>query len=824
MADDSYQENSAAIPAQPEEGSLKSPNRRLTSVEKARSLWQTLQQADWQAAQDRALLLDQFTGALPFRPEDLQEAGRPDQYNINFGLGAAQIRQHITSYHDLDTSVAVMARPTMERWVYDKYNNDDASMFADKLAQAFDNINHNDWDDEFFENMRLVSNMNFFGMGISYFVDDIDWRWRAGGLDEWKFPRKQRLSFGTFEYCAGQRYYSADDLIAFLGKSEENAAQRGWNIDAVKAAMEIMCTEEQYRYNFEAWIKMIKDNDLFYRQSDVQTTPVIRMLVREFDGTYTLLIFTENALPHDDDFLYEGFSEFKCASDALTIFPLEPGLGDIYSVRGYAYQLYETDLARNRFLSILIDNAQNASGNMFKAMTQEAMDDFAVVRIGNTTVLPPDFEFQQMPLPDFAQSILPIVGVLAQIGQQSTGSYEGSGGSGDTSSGDQRKTAEQIKLEATKGAEVSSAERTNYYKGKELVFNAQWKRMIDKRVSLETPGGPQVIKMKKWLMEEGVPDEVITKGVMRWVPVRSMGNGSPDVEAIKTSQLLQLSGRFDANGQNIALRQATATTLGTWDGVDAYVPLLAQPRKTVESDIAIHETIFLSECTPVPPPNPSQPPIVHLTEHIKGLDALTPNVTQAADSAPLDVANKAVTGYQLLITHCTGHMQIAGQLQPPPPELKGFAQVLAAAGNTFKQLYSVLEKRLQGMQIEQQKQQQAQQKAQFEAAVQQAAGKTNGQGQPDDGVARAQDRAYQRQIMAEVELAKANNQIKIAQDKAANDMNIARSKAGVLLDNSKIQKVADLQAQDLQNQQILNHQLLSNQADQTQQAQEAQQP
>lgn len=808
MADDNYQENSAAIPAQPDEGSLTSPKRRLTSVSKARALWQTLQQADWQAAQDRALLLDQFSGALPFRPEDLQEAGRPDQYNINFGIGEATIRQHITSYHDLDTSVPVIARPTMDRWVYEDYTNDDASMFSDKLATAFDHLNHQQWPNQFYENMRLAWNFCFNGIGISYFVDDIDWRWRAAGLDEWKFPRKQRLSADTFEYCAGQRYYSAADLIAFVSPSEENAKKRGWNIEAVKAAMQTMCTEEQYRYNFEGWIKMIKDNDLFYRQSDVQTTPTIRMFVREFDSTYTLLIFTENELPTDDDFLYEGPSDFKKASDALTIFPLNPGLGDIYSVRGYAFQLYEADLSRNRFLSTILDNAQNASGNMFKAATQEAMDDFAIVKIGNTTVLPPDFTYEPIPLPNYNQSLIPIVGIIAQIGQSAIGNYEGSGGSGDLSSGDQRKTAEQIRLEATKGAEVSSAERTNYYNAKELVYNAQWRRIVDKRVSALTPGGAEVFEMFKWLRDEGVPQDVILRGVKFWKPVRSMGNGSPDVETIRVNQLLQLSSRFDPNGQNTALREATANVLGSWDGVDAFVPLLAKPRTTVEADIATLETVFLSEANAIPA-KPSQPPIVHLQVHIQGLDALTPMVTKAADQAPIDEANKAVTGYQTLISHCSEHMQIAGTMQPPPPELKAFAQVLGAAGNTFKQLYSVLEKRVQGMQIEQQKAQQEQAQQQFNQAVDEKAQQVAGAQAANDGAQRAQEHAQDRLLMAKVELAKADNQIKIANDKAQNDMAIARAKSGVQLDNSKIAAIAGVQATDLQTQSKLQAQLLN---------------
>ncbi len=808
MAQSETYSETAQIPDQPDKGSLSNPKRRLTSVEKARALWWQLQQADWQASQDRALLLDQFNGALPFRPEDLQEAGRPDQYNINFGLGAATIRQHVTSYHDLDTSVPVMARPELEKWVFEKYPAIDSQSFAEKLAQGFHRLNKNDWTNNFYENMRLAWNFCFFGIGLAYFPDDIDWRWKAGGLDEWKFPRKQRLSSDTFEYCAGLRYYSAADLIAFLGENEDNAKARGWNIDAMKAAMQTMCIEQQYRYNFEGWIKMIKDNDLFYRQSDVQTTPTVRMLVREFDSTYTLLIFTENALPENDDFLYEGYSEFKCASDAITIFPLEPGLGDIYSVRGYAYQLFETDLARNRFFSILMDNAQNASGNVFKAMTQEAMDDFAITKIGNTTVIPPDFEYQQIPMPNFADSLMPIVGVLAQIGQQAIGSYEGSGAPSDISSGDQRKTASQIKLEAVKGAEVDSAERTNYYNGKGLVYNAQWRRILDKRVSAYTPGGKEVMKMFKWLMDEGVPWEVIKTGVSRWQPVRSMGNGSPDVQAIRSQQVLQLAGRSDPNGQNIALRQAFATALGGWDEVDFYAPPLTQPRGTAEADVAILETILLCDGQVVPV-QPYQPPVIHLHEHIKGLDAQTPLVTRAAQQATIEEANKAITGYQYLITHCSQHMQVAATLNPPPPEMKMFAQVLGAAGNTFKQLYSVLEKRVQGQQIEAEKQKAEMVQQQFNQAVDEKVQQENGKNGAGEGIQRAQERAAERTLMAKVELAKANNQIQIANAKAQNDMAIARAKSGVDLDNSKISTMANVQAKDLETQQKLQHELLN---------------
>lgn len=812
MAESENYSATGQIPDQPDKGSLTSPKRRLTSVEKARALWWQLQQADWQASQDRALLLDQFNGALPFRPEDLQEAGRPDQYNINFGLGASTIRQHVTSYHDLDISVPVMARPEMDRWVYTKYTNDDAQMFADKLAQGFHRLNKNDWTNNFYENMRLAWNFCFFGIGLAYFPDDIDWRWKAGGLDEWKFPRKQRLSSDTFEYCAGQRYYSAADLISFLGEGEENAKARGWNIEAMKQAMQMMCTEQQYRYNFEGWIKMIKDNDLFYRQSDVQTVPTIRMLVREFDSTYTLLIFTENALPGNDGFLYEGYSEFKCASDAITIFPLEPGLGDIYSVRGYAYQLFETDLARNRFFSILMDNAQNASGNVFKALTQEAMDDFAITKIGNTTVIPPDFEYQQIPMPNFADSLMPIVGVLAQIGQQAIGSYEGSGAPTDIGGGDQRKTASQIKLEAVKGAEVDSAERTNYYNAKGLVYNAQWRRILDDRVSAKTPGGMQVMRLFKWLMEEGVPDEVIRKGVLRWQPVRSMGNGSPDVESIKAQQLLGLSGRFDPNGQNIALRQAVANVLGSWDGVDAFVPTLANPRSTVEEQLATLESIDLSQALVVPV-LPGQPPVIHVRVHLKALDAMTPVVQKAVfDATPqtLDEVNKYITGYQMTITHIEQHMQIMASMQPPPPDLKTFTTILGAAKNEFKQFYSVLEKKVLGFQEEAQKAQAEMQQQQYNAAVDQKAQEVAAKGGgPQEAAEKAQLKAYEKELYTKVELMKASQQMKIAQAAADQKLAIERNKAGLDVDNKKILTMAELQSNDLKTQQELQHALLN---------------
>ncbi len=673
--------------------------------------------------------------------------------------------------------------------------------------------------------MALEWNFCFHGVGVGYFNDDIDPRWVAGGLEEWKFQRRQKITNQNIDYCFGQRFYTAADLINMMGADEDAAKDRGWNIPQMKQAVQMLWDDPQYQYNLEAWVKALKDNDVFYQSDKVQSVQCVRMLVRELDNTYTLLIFTMNPLQEKDGFLYEGFSEFKKLNDALVLFYLQPGIGDLYSVRGYAYQYFESDLALNRFTSILLDNAQNNSGNTLQAKTYEAMDEMAFNRQGNTTVYSPDYEVVPVVLPDYSKSLLPIIQFVQGIGDEAAGSFIGSNGIG-AGEGDQRKTAEQLKMESLSSGELSDAERTNFYNSLRFLYNAQWRRIVDDRVSLNTPFGPEIIQFLKDMKEAGVPDRVVHEGISYWQPMRAINRGSPITGMVNSQALVGLSGRFDPEGQNEATRIATAQILGGWQDVDMFIPPVNQPRASQDQTNAVYENILLFGHNAVPV-LPGQNDRIHAAVHLQALDQGADAVKESVDGDPIPEAVKSMESYGLAIDHTQAHMQRLSTMNPQPPEVKAFGTILGAAKNAFKQYSAVVRKRVEGEQIQQQKMAQQQQKAQFDAAVQEQAAKQGGQDPANDPghqaylagmdsqtkMMQAQHDMQIRDMQAKARtqsdiqsrLAVAQTDQQIAFAKARNDISLAQAKAGITNQGKRLTTAADLEAKDLKTSQDLRH-------------------
>ncbi len=92
------------------------------------------------------------------------------------------------------------------------------------------------------------------GVGICYFEDEVDWRWRVAGLSEFRIPRGTRASEWEIECATVDREYQAHQLYKFI-QDPDVAKDLGWNVKMVKEALLRACRESTYQEAGE-WEKL----------------------------------------------------------------------------------------------------------------------------------------------------------------------------------------------------------------------------------------------------------------------------------------------------------------------------------------------------------------------------------------------------------------------------------------------------------------------------------------------------------------------------------------------------------------------------------------
>ena len=253
----------------------KAPKLRVSSVDSARSIYKAIKDSDQGSSKNRALVDAMFNGAPPFNAQDLIEMGQGERTNLDFGEAASLKEQALSGYYDLTSSVDVLARISID------YGSPEQRVEWERiLAEEFHHT-LKEWQEFEFNHQILADQFVSHGVGVCYFEDEVDWRWRVAGLSEFRIPRGTRASEWEIEVATVDREYQAHQLYKYI-EDPDVAKDLGWNVKMVKQALLRACRESTYQEAGE-WEKLeveLKNNDLLYGNSRGKKVHVVHMWVR----------------------------------------------------------------------------------------------------------------------------------------------------------------------------------------------------------------------------------------------------------------------------------------------------------------------------------------------------------------------------------------------------------------------------------------------------------------------------------------------------------------------------------------------------------------
>lgn len=678
-----------------DEESPKPPQRRIKDAASAHALYRDARQADKENAYNRKVVDEMVGGEPPYDEEELTLLGHKDAVNLNFLEGAALIEAALSSYNDLTSSVDVLWNC---RTSYgDKTQRAEWSQI---ISEEWTRINK-EWSRFEFNVQSLSDKFVKHGVGITYFDNDIDWRWKVSGLGDFHLPRGSEACEEELDYAIATRSYTVSRLYKFI-EDPESAKANGWNAEMVKEAIwnayknDGGITSSPSATDWEEFQVALKNNDLFMGYSKAQRVKVNHLYVREFSGKYSHYILDEAG--QLKDFMFKREDRFKEIGDCFVIFTYGIGNGYYHGIRGLGYKIFPQIQVSNRLQCRMVEGGMLGSSLLIQPSSAEDLENLNLVYYGPYAVLPPNMKMIERTVPNFAQNVLPIISTLSRQIQNNTGSYASRA---ITPEGGTERTKFEVQAQLQQESTLSTAAMNLFYLPWKRLGQASFRRAQSREYQQDDPGGREVFEFRRRCMEREVPMEAIYK-VDSVEPVRAIGYGSPGNRLLALNEITEMSPSFDPVGRRNALRDRVAVRVG-YEQAERYVPKIeGSQRPPIDAKIAELENAALRQGQSVEV-QPGEMDEVHLGIHIGDMTHVITTVAQGQADP-----QEALQYFRQAFPHCGAHLQ---QLAVDPlnaSKVKSITRGLSILGDQAKQIQqAVIEQmKAQAEQLQEQARQQ----------------------------------------------------------------------------------------------------------------------
>lgn len=679
------------------------PKMRIESVDAARNVYESVRKSDEGSSRNRSLIDGMFNGAPPFVQADLVEIGQGDRTNIDFGEAAALKDQALAGYYDLTSSVDVLAR------VETSYGTPEQQSEWNQILSEEFHETLKEWQEFEFNHQILCDQFVSHGVGVSYFEDEVDWRWRVAGLGEFRIPRGTKANEYEIEVATVEREYQAHQLYSYI-RHPEVAKTLGWDVPTVKAALMRACLEQQTPRIGE-WEKLevqLKNNDLLYGNAKSKKVTVVHMWVREFSGKVTHLMFLRDPIGTEygetEKFLFKRPDRFDSPTKCFVTFTYGVGNGTYHGIRGLGFRIYPHIQLLNRLRCGMVDGALLSSSLIVQPTdsSSRALEDLTLTYAGPYALFPPGLKIVEKAVPNFENNIIPVLGDLSQQVQNNTGAYQ----TRSTTRDGQARTAYEIRAQLQKESVLSQASVNLFYHPWKRLLTEIYSRLSRKGYTALEPGGREAVDFRMRCLSRGVPEQAIYR-VERVEPVRAIGFGSPGMRMAAIDETMQIFGSLDERGRVNLLRDRIAARFGQ-EVVDRYLPAPGSAmRPPIDDKIAVLENTDLGNGVPIPV-SPGENHFIHASRHLTACDQLEQALSQGVVE-PVKVAQ----AFQAFLPHLASHLEGLGQDTVRKDEValmrQRLQQLAAASQRLNDELSAQQENAAKAQQAEQQRVMQAEQ-------------------------------------------------------------------------------------------------------------------
>lgn len=620
----------------PETGGL--PKRRLKDATTGREIYTTLKTADDVNAKTRAQIQAMFDGRPPYDPNQLKASQQYYRCNLNFGEAEGLLEYAMSGYVDLLHSVEdLVVAPTL--WGEPNERNHYTALISHEISRTL-----REWPQFTFNYLHLCTEFVAHGLGIGHFEDKYDWRYRACGQQDFFIPRGSLASEDELEMASSRRVYPIHEIWSKI-KDPESAETAGWNVKATRKALaRVYSTGAAAATDFEKLETELKNND-FCSSARSSTITLVHMWVREFGGTVTHVIFTEDDT--SQEFLYEGEGYFGSMQQGFVMFAYGIGTNAHYhGIRGLGYKIFPAIQVSNRLRSQLVDGAMLAASVMLQPSSETDFTNMALTYYGTYSMIAPGMTVVERAVPNFQQSVLPVLSEMGQQIQNRTGQYS----TQSVFNTGRERTRYEVAAHLDQAAKLSVTSLNLFYQPWDRLLREIVRRMVRPDYLPEEPGGDAIAELRYRLEGLGVPLEAfLSIDVSNVRAVRAVGAGSPAARMASQRELMDIMGSYDPVGRHNLLRDVTVTAVGSAQS-DRYIKRDPGQRQPVDAKIALLENEALTNGQPVEVME-EELHLVHIEKH---LGAIGKFIEQEQQGVPIE---ELVPRMMALYEHTMAHLE-----------------------------------------------------------------------------------------------------------------------------------------------------------------------
>jgi hypothetical protein len=642
------------------------PRARVKDSKSLHEIYKKLKEADDKSSKNRAEIQAMFDGVPPYSDADLVASGQAYRCNVNFDEAAAILESAMAGYIDLIHSVEHLLTLKTE-YGDSKQRLEVSQILAEELTRAI-----RSWPQFHFNYLLLAQYFIAHGVGIVYWEDDIDWRWKVSMFGDFLIPRKTMASEDEIEVAVCVRSYQAHQLFKFI-EDPEAAADMGWNVEQVRKAL-MKATQGQIG-TFTEWEKLqteFKNNDLFTGTACASEIKVLHAWVKEFDGTVSYYMTLENN--EAEEFLCVKRNLYEHINSAFVFFPFGIGTNGYYhSIRGLGYKIFPQIQLSNRLRCQMADGAMLSSTLLLQPQNEQALEELNFTYYGPYSVLAPDqINVVERAMPDVSKTAMPFLQDLTAQMQYKTGAYENALTATNNS---KEKTKFETQAILAGQSKLSLASLNLFYEPWGRVLKEIVRRFVCGCYVTGEPGSREILEFKARCEMRGVPPEAIAAIDIDSVrPVRAIGSGSEAARLLATDELTQLMPGFDEYGRKAAIRDRVAARFG-YDLADRYTPSPdAESRPVIDVKMAMLENQDLRGGAEIQI-LPNENHLEHAKVHLSALADLAEGVE--AGEVPVE---QVINGLVSLFGHATQHVEQVSMDTTIPEEGAMLRQALQQFG------------------------------------------------------------------------------------------------------------------------------------------------
>ena len=673
------------------------PSRFLSALD-IRTVYHRMRDDDLMEADRRSRIAKVYNGYRPHNPETLKALGLRNITNVNFLGLKGQIDARVGPIQEmaLDTTNLVELRPSGE-----DANNPEIERIGEVISEEFSTTLRED--DRFLPTITaMVKEADLYGLGPITWTDYKDYHPVALDRGQIKF-----LSDASSISSANDLYIIESTIPAWyvlsLLDDEKASAAAGWNISVLKKYIiavfrDLVDTRGEAGDSMgtsvaESAVAEWRQNRVFDSEQ-FRPMHVLHAFVKEVAAPRGITHYILPSIDHNgpdvneavEGFLMEKKNAYENMNQCVIWLPYSVGERFARAVRGLASYLLPVEDVSNRFMGQMIDAGFRAASFILTSNGSVDPKRFTIHEYGPYIMTPQGLTPAQSQISPNFQHLASLQEAIKNVASNNAMGAHGPGAAPErVYSGADRKTKEQVRMEAAIGSKAEQSQFIIRMSVFDNIFRECFRRFIELvRDPDEHDYFPEVKKFIERCKRRRVVLADIKKAndLFTVYMCRELVTGGADAKAGILSELIgSYGGNMDERGRLNATHDMILARMGK-KSADRYRPQLNRDEMPSNaSSHAMMENNDMRELSFVL----ATPDQMHWS-HIPVHGRLLQEIVEAAQSGQTEDPQRALDMLSMVAQHIQEHLKYGRTQTGMESRAKAVEQDLRSLAPVIKQL------------------------------------------------------------------------------------------------------------------------------------------